>query len=144
MDFRQFKVCKLWLWTMTEMGIFKKSSYQVTGLGIITDNSCIKYWSIYKLISLLILTVPQSTCSCLQTAGWELVRSINLLQSKRGKDTLSICLFCHAGRQEASLFAVHPLIYQMSTVGLVQSSHVTPAGSTEKKNNCGTLVFERQ
>lgn len=78
------------------------------------------------LISLLILSITQSTCSSLQTA-------INLLQSKRGEDILNICLFCHASRQEASLFAVHPLIYQMSTVGLEQSSHDFPAGSPEKK-----------
>lgn len=61
-----------------------------------------------------------STWSSLQTAACELVRSTNLLQFKRGEDTLNICLLCHASRQGASLFAVHPLIYQMSTVGLVQ------------------------
>lgn len=91
----------------------------------------IKYWSIYMLISLLILSITQSICSSL-TAACELVHSINLLQSKGGEDTLNICLFCHASRQEANLFAVHPLIYQMSAVGLVQSSHVSPAGSQKK------------
>lgn len=89
-----------------------------------------KYWTINRLIS----TQIYITHSSLQTAACELVRSTNLLQSKRGEDTLNICLFCHANRQGASLFAVHPLIYQMSTVGLVQfyKEHDSPAGSPEK------------
>lgn len=62
-------------------------------------------------------------------------RSVLIISSNlnKGDDTLNICLFCRASRQEASLFAGHPLIYQMSTMGLVQSSHASPAGSPGKE-----------
>lgn len=73
----------------------------------------IKYWSNNTLISIL-------NFYSLHAAAGELVHTINLTQSKRGEDALNICLLCHASRQGASLSVVHPLIYQMSTVGLVQ------------------------
>ena len=93
------------------------SDFMLKGLRVVSNRWMmetvrIKYYSINMLTSLL-RYLYRAHAAVFQMLPY-------LLKSNRGEDTLNICLFCHASRQGASLFAVHPLIYQMSTVGLVQ------------------------
>lgn len=81
------------------------------------------------LISLLRFNTAHSAVLKQPAVNWY------VLQSKVGVDTLNICLLCHASRQGASLFAVHPLIYQMSTIRLgwsYKEQFSSTAGSPRK------------
>lgn len=81
------------------------------------------------LISLLRFNTAHSAVLKQPAVNWY------VLQSKVGVDTLNICLLCHASRQGASLSAVHPLIYQMSTIRLgwfYKEQFSSTAGSPRK------------